>query len=74
MFGATVTVETEDGDEKRYAVVGADEIDLAKGRVSWVSPIGKALLKARIGDSVTFHSPGGLRELEVVEIQYLPLD
>jgi len=42
--------------------------------VSWVSPIGKALLKARIGDCVTFHSPGGLRKLEVVEIQYLPLD
>jgi len=74
LFGATVTVEIEDGDEKQYAIVGVDEIDLAKGRVSWISPIGKALLKARVGDCVTFPSPGGLRELEVVEIQYLPLD
>ena len=56
-FGATVTVLDEEDTEKTYRIVGKDEVDAARGKVSYVSPIGRALLKAKIGDSVTFRSP-----------------
>lgn len=69
-FGATVTVRDEDGEEKTYTIVGADEIDLARNRISWVSPLALALLKKQAGDVVEFRSPKGLRELEIVEIRY----
>lgn len=69
-FGATVTVQDEKGDEKTYAIVGVDEIDLSKNRISWVSPLAAALLKKQVGDVVTFRSPKGLRELEIVKIRY----
>lgn len=73
-FGATVTFKDEDGVEKRYAIVGIDETDVEKGRISWISPIANALFKAHVGDYVTFRSPKGVRELEVIAIEYLPLD
>ncbi|HSA60199.1 MAG TPA: transcription elongation factor GreB [bacterium] len=69
-FGATVTVRDEDGEEKTYTIVGADEIDLGRNRVSWVSPLASALLKKKAGDVVEFRSPKGLRELEIVDIRY----
>ncbi len=74
LFGCTVTVENEAGDEKRFSIVGVDEIDLPKGRVSWVSPIGKALLGSSEGDLINFKTPGGTEELEIVKVEYLPLD
>jgi transcription elongation factor GreB len=69
-FGATVTYETGDGTERTVRIIGIDEADLARGEVSWVSPIAKALLKAREGDTVNLRTPAGLETLEVVEIRY----
>ncbi len=69
-FGATVTVRDEDGEEKTYTIVGVDEIDLAKKKISWVSPIAIALLKKGIGDVVSVQSPKGPRELEIVDVRY----
>jgi transcription elongation factor GreB len=74
LFGCTVRVETEAGEEKTYSIVGIDEIDLAKGRISWVSPIGRALLGTYEGDSVKFKTPGGTEVLEITQVEYLPID
>jgi transcription elongation factor GreB len=67
-FGATVTVRGEDGAERRYQLVGVDEADPRHGAVSWRSPLATALLGAQVGDTVTFRSPRGDEELEVVAI------
>ena len=72
-FGATVVVCDENGDETTYSIVGIDEADPAKGWISWVSPLAKALLKLREGDVARFVSPLGDRELEVVEVIYQSL-
>ena len=69
-FGATVTYATADGAERTIRIVGIDEADLARGEVSWVSPIAKALLKAREGDTVNLRTPAGLEPVEVLEIRY----
>ena len=68
-FGATVRVRGPSG-ERTVTIVGVDEVDPAKGHVSWVSPIAKALLKAREGDTVTLRSPGGEEPLEILEVIY----
>jgi transcription elongation factor GreB len=70
-FGATVTIMDVQGDQACYQIVGVDEADAAGGRISWLSPLARALIKAREGDVVRFQSPAGLRELEVLEIRYL---
>ena len=72
-FGATVTVSDGEGRERAVSIVGLDEVDPLRGRVSWISPIAKALLKAREGDSVTLRTPSGVEQLEVVEIRYVDL-
>jgi transcription elongation factor GreB len=69
-FGATVTCASPDGTERTVRIVGIDEADLARGEVSWVSPIAKALLKAREGDTVNLRTPAGIETLEVLEIRY----
>ena len=69
-FGAWVTV-ADDAGEFRYQIVGVDEADVGRGLISWLSPLARALMKARSGDLVRFQSPAGLRELEVVAIDYL---
>ena len=70
-FGATVTVCDVDGaDEQTYQIVGVDEANASEGRISWIAPLSRALLKAREGDVVRFASPAGMREIEVVEIRY----
>jgi transcription elongation factor GreB len=69
-FGATVTVADENGDARTVSIVGVDEIDLQRGRVSWVSPIATALLKGSVGDVVTLRAPRGNEELEIIEIRY----
>jgi len=74
LFGCTVTVENEEGEEKVFSIVGADEFDPARGYVSWTSPIGRALLGSSEGDVVAFKTPGGLAELEIVEVAYRALD
>lgn len=73
-FGATVSVLDETGEETRYSIVGLDETDPARGRISWISPLARALLKAHTGDSVRFPAPGGVRELEIIAIEYKTLD
>jgi transcription elongation factor GreB len=70
-FGATVTVCDQDGEEATYQIVGVDETDTFAGKISWISPLAKALYKAREGDTVRFSSPGGMRELDVVAIRYI---
>ncbi|MDR0480900.1 MAG: transcription elongation factor GreB [Gallionellaceae bacterium] len=69
-FGATVTVCGADGEERRYSIVGVDEASPAHGLISWISPLARALLKAREGDVVSLNVPGGTEELEVVEVAY----
>lgn len=69
-FGATVTFANQRGEEKTVSIVGVDEIDTARGYISWVSPMARALIKARVGDVVTLHAPGGIEELEILEVRY----
>ena len=73
-FGATVTICNEEGSEQTYQIVGVDETDFSRNRISWVSPLARALLKAREGDQVHFQSPAGWREIEVVGIEYKSID
>ena len=69
-FGATVTVRERSGGESRYRIVGVDETDVDRGWVSWLSPIAKALLYARLGQRVRCQLPSGEEELEIVGIGY----
>ena len=69
-FGATVEIEDEDGSRTSYQIVGEDEIDLTRGRVSWRSPIGRSLLKKGEGDTVLLRRPSGEVELTVVSVKY----
>ncbi|MDC0357207.1 transcription elongation factor GreB [Oligoflexia bacterium] len=73
-FGATVTIRDEDGGEKTYAIVGMDEADAAQGRISWRSPLARAVLNRKVGDCIEFKSPKGEREIEIIGIQYLALE
>jgi transcription elongation factor GreB len=73
-FGATVTVSNAQGEEKTYSIVGIDETDLSRGRISWISPLAKALIKAREGDTVTVKTPGGDEKLDVVAVEYRQID
>jgi transcription elongation factor GreB len=72
-FGATVTVSGQDGVARTYSIVGVDEADAGHGLISWVSPLARALLKARADDVVILYVPGGVEELEVIEVAYLPI-
>lgn len=69
-FGATVTYAGTHGGERTITIVGVDEADLDCGRVSWISPIARALLKAHEGDVVFLRTPAGVEEIEVLEIRY----
>jgi transcription elongation factor GreB len=69
-FGATVTYAREDDSEETVSIVGIDEIDTAPGRISWISPVARALMKARIGDVVKLRTPTGQETLEVLTITY----
>ena len=69
-FGATVTVEDTEGQTHTYRIVGVDEIDGAKGSISWRSPVGQALLGKRLDDTVTVKWHAGTRELTIAEISY----
>jgi len=69
-FGATVLVRDDAGATRKISIVGVDEIDVARGYVSWVSPIARALLKSREGDVVSVQTPAGAEALEVVDVRY----
>lgn len=69
-FGATVTVEDEEGRVRTYQIVGEDEVDAKNGRISMHSPVGKALLKRKVGDEVLVQRPAGELEMIVVALKY----
>ncbi len=69
-FGATVTYSKSSGGEETIRIVGIDETDLPQNYVSWISPIARALIKAREGDTVNLRTPGGDEELEILEVRY----
>ncbi|MDQ1079627.1 transcription elongation factor GreB [Pseudoroseomonas cervicalis] len=69
-FGASVTYAREDDSEVSVTIVGVDEADADRGRISWVSPVARALLKARVGDLVRIRTPAGPEEVEVLAITY----
>jgi transcription elongation factor GreB len=69
-FGATVRYTDAAGMARRVSVVGADEVDLDRGHISWLSPLGRALMKAGPGDRVTLHAPGGTQQLHILEVRY----
>lgn len=73
-FGARVTVADVDGAENTYTIVGVDEADVARGRISWISPLARALIKSREGDTVRFQSPVGIREIDILEVVYQMID
>jgi transcription elongation factor GreB len=75
-FGATVRFSNSAGTERVVRVVGADEIDLDRNYISWLSPLARALMKAGAGDSVILRAPGGVEELEILEVRYerIPID
>ena len=69
-FGATVTYADAQGEEQTITIRGIDEADSAAGEVSWIAPIARALLRARVGDEVRLPTPAGVRDLEVLEVRY----
>ncbi len=72
-FGATVEYATKGGERRTISIVGIDETDTARGYVSWISPVARALTRSREGDVVSLRTPAGADELEVLEIRYVPL-
>jgi transcription elongation factor GreB len=70
LFGATVVIQDEDGKKRSYQIVGIDEAEVQNGRISWIAPLAKALLNQKKGDVITFHSPKGEEELEILEVKY----
>jgi len=73
-FGATVTYADSKGAEHTVSIVGLDEVDPTRGRISWISPVARALIKSREGDSVSFRTPVGVETLDILQVQYLTLD
>ena len=69
-FGATVRYATAAGTERVVSVVGADEVDLDRNHISWVSPLARALMKKAPGDRVVLHAPGGHEQLQILEVRY----
>jgi transcription elongation factor GreB len=69
-FGATVTYANDKGDERTITIKGIDEAESSQGEVSWIAPVARALLKARVGDEVTLQTPVGIERIEVVEVRY----
>jgi transcription elongation factor GreB len=70
LFGATVKLAMEDGKTKTISIVGIDETDIARGRVSWISPIGKALLQAKQGDTIILRTPKGEEDVTILEVRF----
>jgi transcription elongation factor GreB len=69
-FAATVEAEDEEGTTHRFKIVGEDEADVATGKVSWTSPLARAMMGSRVGDTVKWHRPAGEVELEILDIHY----
>ncbi len=73
-FGATVTYLDGDGVERVVKIVGVDEAEPLKGKISWISPVARALMRARAGDAVTLRTPAGVQQLEVLDVVYTEED
>lgn len=73
-FGATVTVADDKGDERTYSIVGIDEADVSRGRISWISPLARQLMRTREGDRVVVHTPGGDETLDILSVEYKAID
>ena len=69
-FGATVTIQYETGAEREFTIVGVDELESGDARVSWRSPLARALLTAKVGDTVTLRAPRGPERLEIIAVRY----
>jgi len=69
-FGATVLYADQTGLERRVTIVGVDEAEPLNGKISWISPVARALNKARVGDTITLRTPGGVDELDILEVSY----
>jgi len=69
-FGATVGIRDEEGREHRFTIVGDDEADVTAGKISWASPLAKAMIGARVGDTVVWRRPAGDADVEIVDIAY----
>ncbi|MGE0559207.1 MAG: transcription elongation factor GreB [Burkholderiales bacterium] len=72
-FGATVDYVDGSGEEHTVTIVGMDETDPARGHVSWISPIAKALLKRRVGDTLQLATPGGMEEIGITDVRYIAI-
>ncbi len=72
-FGATVMYRDGAGSERTISIVGQDEVDTARGRISWISPVARALTKAREADVVTLRTPAGIEKLEILGVRYIAL-
>jgi transcription elongation factor GreB len=70
LFGATVKIQDENLAEKKFTIVGEDEIDVKLGRISWKSPMARAMMNSKQGDVVTVKTPQGEMEIEILEIKY----
>src|SRR5687768_3597376 len=75
-FGATVRYANTSGTERVVSIVGADEVDLDRNYISWLSPLARTLMKRGVGDRVVLHAPGGTEELQILEVRYqrIPLE
>jgi transcription elongation GreA/GreB family factor len=69
-FGAIVKIENEDGKEHEFSIVGDDEADVASGRISWASPLARAMIGAKVGDTVIWRRPAGEAEIYIADIRY----
>ena len=69
-FGAMVTIEDEEGKTQEFAIVGDDEADVASGRISWASPLARAMIGAKVGDTVAWRRPAGEAEVSIIDIRY----
>ena len=69
-FGALVKIEDEEGVEQAFNIVGDDEADVASGKISWASPLARAMIGARVGDTVVWHRPAGQAEVTIVDVRY----
>ena len=73
-FGATVCLLRGNGQEQTLRIVGVDEIDTAANKISWTSPLARALLKGREGDAIVFHGPEGEEEIEILSVDYVAIE
>ncbi|CAB3704001.1 MAG: transcription elongation factor GreB [Achromobacter sp.] len=69
-FGATVLYSDKAGEDHTVTIVGVDEAEPLAGKISWISPVARALIKAREGDTVVLRTPGGIEELDILEVRY----